>query len=50
MLGFEPGFVDQDKDELLAKIKNKIYDLRAQGTVIPESTVKVIYQRLCAEF
>ena len=35
---------------MLAKIKSKILEMNAQGTSIPESTTKIIYARLCAEF
>ena len=50
MLGFEPGFGSQNSSALIAQVKRKIAELNGLGTVVPESTTKVIYQRLCAEF
>ena len=50
MLGFEPGYTDKDTTELINKIKKKINDLNNSGTIIPESTIKVIYQKLCSDF
>ena len=50
MLGFEAGFASQDSSFLIKRVKAKIAELQANGTVIPESTTKIIYKRLCAEF
>ena len=50
MLGFEAGFASQDPSFLINQVKEKIAELHANGTVIPESTTKIIYNRLCAEF
>ena len=50
MLGFEPGFSSLNSSSLIAKIKGKIAELHGHGTVIPESTTRIIYKRLCTEF
>lgn len=43
MLGFEPGFGSQNSSALIAQVKRKIAELHGAGTIVPESTTKVIY-------
>ena len=49
MLGFEAGFAIADSNGLIHSVKKKIAELHGLGTYIPESTSKVIYQKLCDE-
>ena len=50
MLGFAQGFSLGSANTLISKVKEKINELSAVGTVIPDATQKVIYKRLCTEY
>jgi len=50
MLGFEPGFAIAGASEQVEKVMLKIAELNGMGLTVPETTVKVIYKKLCNEF